>query len=56
MRAEEPPPVPVRIDHRTVILVRREMYERLGGDEGVKKWFSENRTAGAGYINALFDV
>jgi hypothetical protein len=49
-------PVPVRIDRRTVLLVRRAMYERLGGDEGVKKWFSENRKPSAGDIASMREI
>jgi hypothetical protein len=47
-------PVPVRLDGKTVILVRREKFDRLG-EEGCRQAFTDRRRPSGGNIECLFE-
>jgi hypothetical protein len=44
--------VAVRIDDKTIILVKREKYEELGA-EGCRRWFIEHRSGKNADVNSL---
>jgi hypothetical protein len=55
MRKPLPDTVPVRLDRHTLLLVRREKYERLGEKECIRR-FSERRRPSPGDVASMYEI
>jgi hypothetical protein len=54
-KTKSPDTVSVRLDRHTLILFRREKYERLGEEECIRQ-FSERRRPSPGDVASMYEI